>query len=128
VGICEFIVDQTVETEAANAIVLPRKQFAKLRVTKFSNISDRSIIEWFRATYPGVMLDTWYKAKGAGAGGTDRMVAYTLDPDHLQGYIPQEFEQLPVQERNLEFVVPCHARIGGVAVYYPLSMSYGDGI
>jgi len=38
------------------------------------------------------------------------------------------FEQLPVQERGLEYVVPCHSRIGGVIIYYPLSQVFKRGI
>ena len=56
------------------------------------------------------------------------MIAYRRDPDAFTLEIPQMFEQLPVQERGLEFVVPCHSRIGGVIIYYPLSMAIGEGI
>jgi hypothetical protein len=128
VGICEYIVAQTNEIEAPNMLLLPRSQYTLIRTTRFDTNSDKTILQWFQATYPTVMVDTWYRMKGAGAGGTDRMMAYTMSPDHLQGSVPQEFEQLPVQERGLEFVVPCHARIGGVQAYYPLSIAYGDGI
>lgn len=128
VGICEYIVSQTAEVEAPNMLLLPRAQYTQIRTTRFDSNSDKTILQWFQATYPQVMVDTWYRLSGAGAGGTNRMVAYTMSPDHLQGAIPQEFEQLPVQERGLEFIVPCHARIGGVQAYYPLSIAYGDGI
>lgn len=110
-------------------ILIPRAQMTILRTTQFSVASDKTILEWFRANYGGqIGIDTWHRLQGAGTGGTDRMVAYTMSPDHLQGAIPQEFEQLPVQERNLEFIIPCHARVGGVLAYYPLSIAYGDGI
>lgn len=128
IGICEFIIDSTNEVESPNLILIPRAQMTLLRTTQFSIASDKTILEWFRANYENIRIDTWYRLKGAGVGGTDRMVAYNLSPDHLQGAVPQEFEQLPPQERNLEFVVPCHARVGGVILYYPMSMAYGDGI
>jgi hypothetical protein len=38
------------------------------------------------------------------------------------------FEQLPVQEQGLEFQVPCHSRVGGTIVYYPLSMAIMEGL
>jgi hypothetical protein len=129
IGICEEIIDSTNEVESPNMILIPRAQMTILRTTQFSLASDKTILEWFRANYGGqVGIDTWHRLQGAGAGGTDRMVAYTMSPDHLQGAVPQEFEQLPVQERNLEFIIPCHARVGGVLAYYPLSIAYGDGI
>lgn len=128
VGICEFIVNQTAEVEAPNMLLLPRPQFTQIRTQRFDSNSDKTILQWFQAQYPGVSVNPWYRMTGAGAGGTQRMMAYTMSPDHMQGAVPQEFEQLPVQERNLEFVVPCHARVGGVQCYYPLSVAYGDGI
>lgn len=128
VGICEYIIAQTNEIEAPNMLLLPRAQYTLIRTTRFDVSSDKTILQWFQATYPSVMVDTWYRMKGAGSGATDRMMAYTMSPDHLQGSVPQEFEQLPVQERGLEFVVPCHARIGGVQAYYPMAIAYGDGI
>lgn len=128
VGICEYIVTQTAEVEAPNMLLLPRAQYTQIRTTRFDSNSDKTILDWFKAQYPGVAVEPWYKMLGAGAGGTQRMMAYSMTPDHLQGAVPQEFEQLPVQERGLEFIVPCHARVGGVQCYYPLSVAYGDGI
>lgn len=128
VGICEYIVTQTAEVEAPNMLLLPRAQYTQIRTTRFDSNSDKTILDWFKAQYPGVAVEPWYKMLGAGAGGTQRMMAYSMTPDHLQGAVPQEFEQLPVQEKGLEFIVPCHARVGGVQCYYPLSVAYGDGI
>lgn len=128
VGICEFIVNQTSEIESPNMLLLPRANFTLIRTTRFDSNSDKTILDWFRAQYPGVAVEPWYRMLGAGSGGLNRMVAYSMTPDHLQGAVPQEFEQLPVQEKNLEFIVPCHARVGGVQCYYPLSVCYGDGI
>lgn len=128
VGICEFIVNQTSEIESPNMLLLPRANFTLIRTTRFDSSSDKTILDWFRAQYPGVAVEPWYRMLGAGSGGLNRMVAYSMTPDHLQGAVPQEFEQLPVQEKNLEFIVPCHARVGGVQCYYPLSVCYGDGI
>lgn len=56
----------------------------------------------------------------------DRAIAYAKNPRVLQGIVPQEFEQLPPQARGFNFVVDCHARCGGVAVYQPTGVAYGD--
>ena len=74
-------------------------------------------------------VDFWHKLDLADAAGTGpRMVTYQRDPEVLELVIPQEFEQFPPQARNLAFVVPCHARVGGVVVYYPLAIVYTDGL
>lgn len=128
VGICEYIITQTNEVESPNLILIPRAHMTLIRTTQYSLASDKTILQWFRETYENIRIETWHRLTGSGDAGSDRMVAYTLSPDHLQGAIPQEFEQLPVQEKGLEFVIPCHARVGGVLLYYPLSMAYGDHI
>ena len=107
---------------------MPRAQLTLIKQTQKSIASDKTIYDWFTTNYPEVRLASWHRTKGAGVGGTDRMVAYSLNPDTLQGAVPQPFEQLPVQERGLEFIVPCHARVGGVFAYYPMAIAYGDGI
>lgn len=130
IGICEYIVTQTNEVEAANMLLLPRAEFTKIATTPMlPNAGPATILDFFKANYPGVAVDQWYRLATADVAGTGpRMVAYTLSPEHIQGLIPQEFEQLPVQEDGLEFIVPCHGRIGGVVAYYPLSIAYGDGV
>jgi hypothetical protein len=70
----------------------------------------------------------WYRCKGAGEGGTNRMVAYKRNPDKLTLEIPMEFTQQPPQLRNLAVDIPCEGEIGGVICPFPLSVTYGDGI
>lgn len=127
-GLVEFMIETTNEVERPNMVLMPRPQLTLIRQTQKSNASDSTIYDWFRKNYPEIGLDSYYRLAGAGVGGADRMMAYRLDPDALQGAVPQPFEQLPVQERNLEFIVPCHARVGGVFAYYPMSIVYADGI
>jgi hypothetical protein len=55
---------------------------------------------------------------------TNRMVVYKRDPEKVQLHIPQPLELFPPQQRGLEFIVPAHARVGGVALYYPKSVIY----
>ena len=73
--------------------------------------------------------ESWYKLNTADAAGTGpRALFYKRSPEVLELVIPQDFEQLPPQAKNLAFVVPCHARCGGVVVRYPVAMLYLDGI
>lgn len=130
VNICEYVATQTNEVEAVDTLLLPRTQFTQISTTRANDNagSDLTILEYFRRNYPGVTVASWLRLAAAGANSTDRMVAYHRDPDYLQAIIPQEFEQMPAQEKGLNFEVPCHARIGGVIAYYPMSIAYGDGL
>ncbi len=113
--------------EKINTIVMPENQRGIIQTTRVSDVSDTTVEEFFLRTNPGIELVTWQRLAGAGAGGADRIVGYYRDPDYIELNIPKEWTELPPQERNLEVVIPCHSRLGGVILYYPLSMVYADG-
>ena len=64
----------------------------------------------------------------AAEGGQSVAFFFTKDPDKLAVEDPMPYYQYPVQERNLEMVVPCEARTAGVIIYYPLSALIAVGI
>jgi hypothetical protein len=118
----------TKSTETPDTVILPPSQFGLLSQLRMTEMGS-TLMAFFLQSNPWIRnIDYWHRLTGAGAGATDRMVIYRRDPEVLQLEIPQEFEQFPVQERNLEFVVPCHSRIGGVSIYRPLAIVYRDGI
>jgi hypothetical protein len=86
-----------------------------------------TILRSFLANNPYIRnVDQWYRLAGAGVAGTNRAICYLRSPDVLEGVMPMDFEQLAPQARNLEFVVPCQGRVGGVKVYQPAAMRYAD--
>lgn len=128
--VAQSIVTLTKETQAADTLLLPTRELGHLSVTPMSTDNTVSILRVLLANSQYIKnVDSWNKLATANAAGTGpRAVIYQRDPDVLEYVIPQEFEQLPPQARNLAFVVPCHARTGGLKVYYPLGIAYLDGI
>lgn len=127
--LCNDIITLTKGVEAPNTLLMPLSQFTLISTTARSTTSDTTILEYFLKNSPSVKSVEWVnELAGAGTGGVDVMVAYDRNPDKVTLEIPQPFEQFPVQERGLEFLVPCHSRCGGVIVYYPLSISIAEGI
>ena len=119
--------------EIPNTLLLPLAQYALVSSTPLQTGSDTTILDFFRKNRPNVTVDWLAELKDVAAApvsGTtkDCMLAYTNDDDHLSFEMPQAFEQLPAQERNLEFVINCHARCAGVLVYYPASVHLVEGI
>lgn len=128
-GIAQYIVNQTNEVERPDTLLLPPEHFGHIAVTRIDNTSETTILQHFLKTNPYITaVDSWGQCKGAGAGGTNRMVAYRRDPDYLTLEIPQEFEQLTPEQRGMETLVACHARTGGVICPIPMSVAFGDGI
>ena len=119
--------------EMPNTLLLPVAQYTLIASTPRSTVSDTTILEYFIQNNPFITTVDWVPEL-AGAGPvvmgvpTDIMIAYDKNPDKLTMEIPMPFTQYPPQERGLEFVVPCESRYGGIIIYYPLSLSIGEGI
>lgn len=65
----------------------------------------------------------------AGAGNTQRMIAYRRAPDVLKLHIPMPHRFLPVfQENPMRWVVPGVFRLGGLDIRRPNEVRYIDGI
>lgn len=116
--------------EVADTMLFPLGVWTYLTNTARTSGTDTSILKWFMANNPFIKNIEWLnEVSGAGVliPGADVIVAYRKDPDKLTLEIPQPFEQLPEERRNLEFTVACHQRTGGVIIYYPLSVAIGEG-
>ena len=109
--------------EAPDTKLLPLAEFNLIFVTQLSSGSDMTVGKFFLENSPHIDSIDWLTELEAAASGEDLMLDYKRDPNWLSLEIPQDFEQLPVQERNLEMVVPTHMRHGGVLVYYPLAIA-----
>ena len=114
--------------EQPDTILLGYDDYNKISTTRNSDSSDVTVLEYFLRTNPYIRnvepINQLTKGNNAGRLNTSRMVVYKRDPEKVQLHIPQPLELFPPQQRGLEFVVPAHARVGGVALYYPKSVIY----
>jgi hypothetical protein len=118
-----------------NRLLLPPKQWSQIFNTPRSNDNDTSIGKWFMDNNPGIVIDFVAQFKNVNprpsddtSNDTDVALLFKADPEVLTLEIPQDFEQLPVQEQGLEYVTNCHSRCGGVIVYQPLGVYLLDSI
>ena len=114
--------------EQPDTILLGYDDYNKISTTRNSDSSDVTVLEYFLRTNPYIRnvepINQLTKGNNAGRLNTSRMVVYKRDPEKVQLHIPQPLELFPPQQRGLEFIVPAHARVGGVALYYPKSVIY----
>jgi len=114
--------------EQPDTILMAYEDYNKVSTTRNSDSSDVTVLEYFLRTSPFIRnvepINQLTKGKNAGRLNTSRMVVYKRDPEKVQLHIPQPLELFPAQQRGLEFIVPAHARVGGVALYYPKSAIY----
>jgi hypothetical protein len=112
--------------EQPDTILMAYSDYNKISTTRNSDSSDVTVLEYFLRTNPYITnIEPINQLDAANSVlNTNRMVVYKRDPEKVQLHIPQPLELFPAQQRGLEFIVPAHARVGGVAVYYPKSMIY----
>jgi hypothetical protein len=125
--------------EIPDTVLLPAAAYAKIATTPRSSTSDTTILEFLKRVYPQITLweevneltavtSTTGKKPSGTAGTTNCLVLYKRSSDKLTLELPQLFEQFAPQQRNLAFVVPTHARVAGVLIYYPLSIYVMEGL
>jgi hypothetical protein len=128
-GMVNQMIKVTKGVETPDTLVVPPDVAAHLRTVPRSATSDTTIAEFFLKNNEYVKsIESAVELSGAGAGGKDVLFLYRKDENALTLEIPQPFEQFAPQADNLEFVVNCHSRIGGVIIYYPLSVLKAEGI
>lgn len=113
---------------------LPPIQFSYISSNKVSDAGNVSILEFIRnnsltnASYGkplNIQPVKWLT--GAGAGGTNRMVAYTKDKDRVR-YPLVPLQHTPVEYRSIWQLTTYFARLGCLEVVYPEMIGYRDGI
>ena len=129
------IEETTKGVEVPDTMLLPIAQLRRIATTRMADGTDTTVKEFFMKNNPEITSMEWVNElkdvtplPSGDVGTKDIGITYKKDPDVLTLEIPQAFEQFPAQERNLEFVVPAHSRIGGVIVYYPLAIDIFEGI
>lgn len=117
----------TNNVENPNMVLLPTQAFDHVVMTPRSQYSDLTILEFLRRSHPDVRFEKVGELDGAGTNGADLMIAGRFDPDVVRLEIPERFRQLPVEKRNLEYVVDCICRFVGVTITIPMAFSKASG-
>lgn len=127
--IVNTVFSQSNGVEMPDTLLLPLAQYTYISSTPRSPNSDTTILAYFLMNNQFIKRVDWLlQLAGAGVGGADLAIAYENNPNKVAMQIPMAFTQYNPQERNLEFVINCESRYGGITWYYPLSANIGEGI
>ena len=134
----ESIAINTNETEVADTVLLAPAVYRTLAHTLYitSNSAgtvigqtNRTVLEMLQDQHPEIKR--WLKVgelhNGDDTGTMDVMIAGVFDPDYVRFEIPIRFDQRPVQEKNLEYVVNCRSSSCGVTVFRPYAFTKAIG-
>lgn len=123
-------------THTGTQLILGTKGFSKVMNTDYSYIDGGTTIFSGKTVYqyllsgvvPGLTsIVHWPRLDTAGAGSTERIMAWEAGPNVAQMVIPQEFEQIAPQARGMTLLINCHMRFAGVKVVRPKAIGYMDG-
>ena len=130
------IIDTTNGVEVPDSIVMDVASYRYLSTTRIGDSGDLTILEFVQKANPEITNWNWANELDAAkrtANGVDTFTdgvfwVYRYDPMAFTWEIPMMFLEHPFEQRNLEYVINCESRTGGLLIYYPLSMKIVDGI
>lgn len=121
------VLNQSYDNHTPNTLALTSEARAAVTTKRVSDSNGKTVWQFFSEQYPGVTLMSSRELAGVEAG-SDIAIMYERNADNMSIELPMAFNQLAAQARNLELVVPCLARCGGVTLYYPLSITKAVGV
>jgi len=130
------IIDTTNGVEVPDSIGMDVASYRYLSTTRIGDSGDLTILEFVQKANPEITNWNWANELDAAkrtANGVDTFTdgvfwVYRYDPMAFTWEIPMMFLEHPFEQRNLEYVINCESRTGGLLIYYPLSMKIVDGI
>lgn len=117
-----------------DTLLLPPLKFGALVTRKVSDAGNISVLEYVKQNCISMAKNgrplnikpvKWLE--GAGAGATDRMVAYTKDKKRVR-YPLVPVQRTPLEYRSLNQLTTYFCRLGAVEWVYPETGAYADGI
>ena len=122
----------TQDVERADTLAIPPAQYIDISTRQIPNTGytvKKFLLE--NAPYLKEIISAPELAAGSAATnpyGSDVAMLYTNSADKFSLEIPMAFYQYPLQNRNLEVIIPCEERVAGIVLYYPLSALLAVGI
>jgi hypothetical protein len=122
-------------TSTADTLLLPNQRLRYLASTRLGDTGE-TVLQFLRRnniltamTGRPLTIRTIRGLETAGAGGTQRMIAYRRDPQVLKLHIPMPHRFLGIfQDGPLHWVNPGVFRLGGLDIRLPAEVRYSDGI
>ena len=124
----QAVLTQSKGVHTPNRFALPLTALAAARRKKLTGTGGKSAYDSIRESYPALEIMGMVELE-AGAAATDSLALmgeFSVENASMELVMP--FNQLAAQPRNLELVVPCLARTGGVVVNYPLAFTKATGL
>ena len=131
-GMVKYQAKLTKNVERADTLVLPASVYLDISTRQIPN-TGYTVLKFLLENAPylkNVISAPELEADSTSTNPFNSNVAlmYTNSADKFSLEIPMPFYQYPLQNRNLEIIIPCEERAAGIIMYYPLSAMIATGI
>lgn len=118
--------------EKADTLMLPHSVYIDISTRQIPN-TGYTVLRFLKENAPYLKDIVSAPELESDAGETNPynkgvMFMYTNSADKMSLEIPMPFYQYPLQNRNLEVLIPCEERVAGLIIYYPLSALIAVGV
>jgi hypothetical protein len=110
--------------EEPDTCLLPHSTYIWLSTTRNSNASDRTLLEWLQASYPGIRRWDWTRQNT----DSGEMTLYKNDPSRIRAELPMPPTPAEVEKRGRRFVTEMEGRYGSLVIKRPESMLRVRGV
>ena len=122
---------ETIETltngaHRATHILIP-PTMRKVLTVRMPETTD-SYLDYFKAQNGGITIEAIAELEDIDGSGTKGCLVYEYDPMNMSIEIPEEFNMLPAQPKDLHFKVPCTSKCTGLTIYRPLTIVLITGL
>lgn len=87
-----------------------------------------SYLQYFQSQNAGISIEAVAELEDIDGSGTKGCLVYEKDPMNMSIEIPEAFNMLPAQPKDLHFKVPCTSKCTGLTIYRPLTMVMITGL
>ncbi|UCR74472.1 hypothetical protein RCIP0073_00006 [Klebsiella phage RCIP0073] len=85
-------------------------------------------LDWFKTQNNGITFESIAELEDVDGAGTKAVLAYEKSPMNMSIEIPEAFNMLPMQPKDLHFKVPCTSKATGLIIYRPLTIAMLVGV
>ena len=87
-----------------------------------------SYLQYFQQQNSGITIEAISELENIDGAGKRGVLVYEKDPMNMSIEIPEAFNMLPAQPKDLHFKVPCTSKCTGLTIYRPLTMVMITGV
>lgn len=122
----ETIETLTLGQHRATTILIP-PSMRKVLTVRMPETTE-SYLEYFQKQNGGITIEAIAELEDYDGAGNKAALVYEKDPMNMSIEIPEAFNMLPAQPKDLHFKVPCTSKCTGLTIYRPLTIVLITGL